>query len=509
MKVNQLRAGVIMTYVNIGLGSLIPFVYTPIMLRLLGQSEYGLYSLANSVVGYLSLLSFGLGSTIVRYVAKYRAEGNKEQEEKVIGLFIAMYSVLALFVLIGGWIISCNVAPIFHRGLTELEIRKIAILVRIMAFNTAISFPISVFGSIVMAHEKYIYRQTVNILSTVAAPCCNLIALYLGFGSIGLSIVTTIIQFMMLPLNAFYCFKVLKIHPRFHGLPIKLIRELVQFSVFIFLGSVVDMLFWTTDKVILGMLASTSVVAVYNIGSSFNTMLTNISTAFSGVLTPKVTVMITKDATPEQLTELFIRVGRLQYLIIGLALSGFIVFGKEFIFLWAGPIYEEAYYIALVTLIPLSVPLIQNTGISIVVAQNKHQFRSIVYLVIAVFNVISTYLIVPRWGGLGAAICSGFSYAIGQIIIMNIYYYKVTKLDISLFWKNIGRMSVVPGIMLLFGIWIISIWEVISWGRLILGMLGYIIIYLSGMYFFVMNDYEKDVVRKPVQKVLRKIGIQK
>ena len=80
MKVNQLRAGVIMTYVNIGLGSLIPFVYTPIMLRLLGQSEYGLYSLANSVVGYLSLLSFGLGSTIVRYVAKYRAEGNKEQD---------------------------------------------------------------------------------------------------------------------------------------------------------------------------------------------------------------------------------------------------------------------------------------------------------------------------------------------------------------------------------------------------------------------------------------------
>lgn len=509
MKVNQLRAGVIMTYVNIGLGSLIPFVYTPIMLRLLGQSEYGLYSLANSVVGYLSLLSFGLGSTIIRYVAKYRAEGNKEQEEKVIGLFIAMYSVLALFVLVGGWILSCNVEPIFHRGLTETEIGKIAVLVRIMAFNTAISFPISVFGSIVMAHEKYIYRQAVNILSTVAAPCCNLIALYLGFGSIGLSIVTTIIQFMMLPLNAVYCFKVLKIRPRFRGLPVQLIRELIQFSAFIFLGSVVDMLFWATDKVILGMLASTGVVAVYNIGTSFNTMMTNISTAFSGVLTPKVTVMITKDATPEQLTELFIRVGRLQYLIIALVLSGFIVFGKQFITLWAGSGYGEAYYIALVTLIPLSIPLIQNTGISIVVAQNKHQFRSIVYLVIAVFNVISTYLIVPRWGGLGAAICSGFSYVIGQIIIMNIYYYKVTKLDIPLFWKNIGRLSVVPGIMLLFGMWIFSIWEVRSWVRLILCILGYMVIYLAGMYFFAMNDYEKDVVRKPVQKALRKIGMKR
>ena len=224
MKVNQLRAGVLMTYVNIGLGSLIPFVYTPIMLRLLGQSEYGLYSLANSVVGYLSLLSFGLGSTIVRYVAKYRAEGNKEQEEKVIGLFIAMYSVLALLVLIGGWIISCNVEPVFHRGLTETEIGKIAILVRIMAFNTAISFPISVFGSIIVAHEKYIYRQAVIILSTIAAPCCNLIALYFGFGSIGLSIVTTIIQFMMLPLYAVYCLRLFKIRQRFHGLQIRLMK---------------------------------------------------------------------------------------------------------------------------------------------------------------------------------------------------------------------------------------------------------------------------------------------
>lgn len=509
MKVNQLRAGVLMTYVNIGLGSLIPFVYTPIMLRLLGQSEYGLYSLANSVVGYLSLLSFGLGSTIVRYVAKYRAEGNKEQEEKVIGLFIAMYSVLALLVLIGGWIISCNVEPVFHRGLTETEIEKIAILVRIMAFNTAISFPISVFGSIIMAHEKYIYRQVVNILSTIAAPFCNLIALYFGFGSIGLSIVTTIIQFMMLPLNAVYCFRILKIRPQFHGLPIRLIKELMQFSAFIFLGSVVDMMFWATDKVILGMLASTSAVAVYNIGSTFNGMMTNISTAFSGVLTPKVTVMITKDASPEQLTELFIRVGRLQYLIIALALSGFIVFGREFILLWAGPDYGEAYYIALMTLIPLSVPLIQNTGISIVVAQNKHQFRSMVYLVIAIFNVISTYLMVPHWGGLGAAICSGISYVMGQIIIMNIYYYKVTKLDIPLFWKNIGRLSVIPVIMILFGIWISSMWELMSWGRLILGILGYALIYLAGMYFFAMNDYEKDVVRKPVQKVLEKLGIQK
>ena len=504
MKVNQLRAGVVMTYLNIGLGSLIPIFYTPIMLRILGQSEYGLYSLANSVVGYLSLLTFGLGSTIVRYVAKYRAEGDKEGEEKVIGLFILMYSVLAIFVLIGGAIISGNVEAIFHRGLTDSEITKMAILVQIMAFNTAISFPISVFGSIIMAHEKYIYRQAVNILSTVAVPCANLVVLYLGYGSIGMSIVSTGLQFLMLPLNAGYCFKILGIRPQFRKLPIKLIKEITRFSIFVFIGSIVDMLFWATDKVILGMITSTAVVAVYNIGVTFNSMMTNISTAFSGVLMPKITGMITKKATPKELTEIFIRVGRLQYLIIALALSGFIVFGRDFILLWAGPEYKEAYFIAIVTLIPLAIPLIQNTGLSIVTAQNKHQFRSIVYLIIAIVNVVSTYIVVPFLGGFGAALCSAISYVIGQGIIMNIYYYKITKLNIPLFWKNIISMSVIPIIMIMISLFITQFSPFNSWFKLIIAIIIYTLIYSAGMYIFSMNAYERDVIRQPLQRVLNK-----
>ena len=499
---SQLRAGVLLTYLNIGLGSLIPIFYTPVMLRILGQSEYGLYSLANSVVGYLSLLTFGLGSTIVRYVAKYRAEGNKEGEEKVIGLFLLMYSVLAIFVLIGGAVLSDNVETIFHRGLTDAEISKITILIRIMSFNMAISFPISVFGSIIMAHERYIYRQAVNILSTVAVPCANIVILYMGYGSIGMTMVSTGLQFLMLPLNVGYCFCILKIRPKFRKLPIKLIKEIISFSVFVFIGSIVDMLFWSTDKLILGMLTSTAVVAVYNVGSTFNSMMTSISTAFSGVLMPKTTGMITKGATSEQLTELFIRIGRLQYLIIALALSGFIVFGHDFILLWAGKGYEEAYYIALVTLIPLSIPLIQNTGLSIVTAQNKHQFRSMVYLIIAIANVISTYLVVPLMGGFGAALCSGISYIIGQGLIMNIYYYKITKINIPLFWKNIIHLSIFPLILVIISLFLLRIFELNSWLKLLSTIIIYTLVYASGMYIFFMNTYEQDIIRKPFLKLL-------
>ena len=56
MQKNELKSGVILSYINLGLGTVIPFIYTPIMLRMLGQAEYGLFSLASSAVSYLSLL---------------------------------------------------------------------------------------------------------------------------------------------------------------------------------------------------------------------------------------------------------------------------------------------------------------------------------------------------------------------------------------------------------------------------------------------------------------------
>ena len=65
-KIDQLKTGAILSYILLGLSSFISILYTPIMLRLLGQSEYGLFSLANSIIGYLGILDFGLSNAVVR-----------------------------------------------------------------------------------------------------------------------------------------------------------------------------------------------------------------------------------------------------------------------------------------------------------------------------------------------------------------------------------------------------------------------------------------------------------
>lgn len=499
---NQLRSGVYLSYLNLAISFLIPFVYTPVMLDLLGQAEYGLYSLANSVVGYLSLLSFGFGSTIVRYLSKCRAEGNTRELEKTYGFFLMLYSVLGTLVLAGGVILSLNVENIFEQGLTASEITKMRTLVLIMALNVALSFPLSVFSSVAIAHERYFFRKIMDIISTAAGPIANLVALYLGHGSVGMALAGTVVQFLLAPISVGYCFRNLKLRPRFARMPGSLIREMVGFSVFVFIGSIVDMLFWATDKVILGMLASSVAVAIYNVGGTFNNIVMQLSTSISGVLVPKITGMVITDTPKEEWSNLFIRVGRLQFLIIGLIISGFSVFGRAFVDLWAGPEYADAFWVAVLTMFPLCIPLIQNTGLSIVVAQNKHQFRSIVYLIIAIANVISTYLIVPYMGIIGAALCSCVSYLLGQGIIMNVYYYKVTGLDIPRFWESILRMAIIPGTMMVAGLFVLEHIVLDSWLTFLVGVLVYTCIYALLMYRFAMNNYEKDIIRKPLGKIL-------
>ena len=126
-------------------------------------------------------------------------------------------------------------------------------------------------------------------------------------------------------------------------------------------------------------------------------------------------------------------------------------------------------------------------------------------MIIAVANVISTYLVVPRMGIIGAALCSCISYLLGQGIIMNIYYYKVTGLNIPLFWKNIARMAVIPAIMLAIGLMLKRFIALDNWLQFFAGVVIYSGIYALLMYRFAMNDSEKDLIRQPVRRILSRL----
>ena len=211
MKVSQLKAGVMLSYITMFISTMISVLYTPVMLRLLGQSEYGLYQLVFSVVSYLGLLSFGFGSAYMRFYSRYKVQDDNEGIARLNGMFMTIFLIIAGITLVAGSVLVANVELIFKGGLTESEIVTARILMLLMVFNVAVSFPASVFSANVTAHEQYFFQRIVSLSRSVLNPFLTLPLLLLGFKSIGLVVATTLLTLVSLGVNMWFCFKKLKI----------------------------------------------------------------------------------------------------------------------------------------------------------------------------------------------------------------------------------------------------------------------------------------------------------
>lgn len=507
MKVSEKKAGVILSYTGQIVKILVNLLYTPIMLRLLGQSEYGLYQLVYSVVSYLSLLSLGFGSSYMRYYSQFKAKNDDDDDDEIArlnGMFLTIFTVLSVICVICGLVMLSNIKGIFGEGLTDNEYHTARILMMLLVVNLAMTFPNSIFNCAITAHEKFLFQKLLILLQNLFSPFLTLPLLIMGCGSIGMVSVTTFLTCLTLITNIFYCKRKLHIRFSFYGFKLSMLKEMWVFTFFIFLNQIIDQINWSVDKFLLGRISGTSAVAIYGVGGQINSMYLEFSNSISNVFVPKVNRIVAENDDNNQLTRLFTRVGRIQFIVLALILSGFIILGKPFINVWAGDGYDVSYAVTLLLIVPVTVPLIQNLGIEIQRAKNMHKARAVVYFAIAIANVFISIPLIKLMGPAGAALGTAISLFAGNIVFMNWYYHARIGMNMLYFWKEIARFIpalIAPAIV---GILIMRFAHVSGLLHIAIYAVIYATAYCSSMYFFGMNAEEKQLVMGPIRKNLRK-----
>jgi O-antigen/teichoic acid export membrane protein len=503
-KINQLKGGVLLTYITMGVQLLVSLLYTPIMIRILGQSEYGLYNLAASVIAYLGILNFGFGSGYIRFYSRYKKKNDQEGIAKLNGMFLIIFLTLAFLAIIAGITLTYYADVVFGSELSLSEIKTARILMLILTFNLAFSFPASLFVSYIRANQRFLFQHTISLLKTITSPLVTLPILLLGYGSIGMVAVAMLLNLLIEVIYLIYARKSLIFRAKFSSFDFSLLKEMVIFSSFIFINIIIDQVNWNLDKFLIGRFHGTVAVAIYSLAALLNMQYLNISMAISSVFVPQVHQLSLEENSNKKLTDLFIKLGRIQFLIVSIVLLGFIFFGKPFIQWWAGNEYNDSYLIVLLLILPVTIPVIQNIGIEIQRAKNMHKFRSIAYLIIAVLNIGISIPLTMRYQGIGAAIGTAVALIIGNGIIMNIYYHRNVGLNILKFWKEILKIFPALIVPIVFGILYSYFVDIYHIGYFILGIIVFSLIYLFSMWFIGMNSYEKELIRKPIRKILKR-----
>ena len=501
MKVSQRKLGAILSYVSIIASTLVQLLYTPFLVGKLGQSEYGLYSLVSSMIGYLTVLDLGFGNAIVVHTAKFRAIGEVKKEQILHGMFKIVYIIIGIVAAIIGVIVALNSENIFSSTMTTEETQKIRIMLIILAFNLFMTFSFSIYSSIITANEQFVFQKILAIINTIAKPLLMIPLLFLGYKSIALCLVITVVNVAILIANYVFCKKKLKVKVKFQGFDRKLFKVIIGYSFWIFLTQIVDQINWGADQFILGVVSGAIAVSIYSAAAILNTMFISLATAISSVMLPKMSKMVATGASKKELSDEFIKVGRVQFIVVFLVASGIVLVGQEFIKVWLGNGFDEAYTVVLFLILPAMLSLIQNTGLSIIQAMNKFKFRALATFGMSIINIVISIFLAKKFGATGAAFGTGLSIMIVNVVVMSIYYKKVIKLDIIRFWKNIVVMFLkflIPvGIILV----IMAITRLEGRAALLTYGFIYVIIYAIATYLIVMNKYEKGMVDSFLKKI--------
>ena len=479
MQVNQVRLGAVLSYVSMGLSTLISLIYTPIMLGRLGETEYGVYGAVGPIISYLLLLSMGLGSAYIRYYSQAKVAKDRREMAKLNGMFLVTLSLLGLVLLALGFFLAAHPQMVFGTKWAPEELALGAKLLRIMTLNAALSFPFSVFESHVNIHERYLFLKAVTMAKSVLSPLISIPLLLLGFRSPAIATLSLVLTIVCGLTYMAYCFAVLKMPVSFRTYDLPLMKSMMGFTFYIFLAVVVDQL---------------------------NVYYLSFAMAISNVLIPRVHRMVAEGDSNRELTRLMTKAGRLQFIMLMAVFLGFVAVGRPFVILWAGGKEQFAvdYPVALLLFASTIVSAIQFVGLEILRAKNMHRFRAWVYLAAAAVNV---GLMIPlcKYGGLvGVAGSILFITVVGNVLPINWYFRRHVGLDVRWFWVRIARLlpsMLVPAIVAVLIAVLAPVsgyLDILIWGCV------FVAVYAASLWLFGMNRYERGIVTGVLDKFRRK-----
>lgn len=499
----QIKIGGIISYLTIGFSIVAGLIYTPWMISIIGKSDFGLFTLATSLVTMVTI-DLGLSQAVTRFISKYRAEKDTESIQKFLGITFKLFIGLAFVFLLSLTIVYFNIEKIFIK-LTPGEIEKVKVLLSIAGLYSVISFPFHPLDGLLVSGERFIFLNSTQLINRVLNVALIVVALLMGYGLYSLVVVNAFCGILVIIMKLYFLKKKDPQQVAWKSFDTKMTREIFSFSIWVMVISISQRLILNITPSILGITTGSADIAVFSVAMSIEGYVWSFASVFGSMFLPRVSKLIYGDKPdPNAIQELMIKVGRIQFVILGAIVSIFLVAGKDFFLNWVGLDFERSYLIALFLIVPGLITIPQSIASTALIASNQVKYNAFSKIIIAVISISFSYILSQKLGATGAGLSIFIGNLIGGVLVINIIYSRVLKINIWEFFKRCQISMSFPFLAVLFvGYFLNSYITDVTWTNLIVKVLVLFIIYTLSAYYLAINRYEKDLILGVFRRVLR------
>ena len=462
------------------------------MIDVVGQSNYGLYSLAISVSGLLTM-DFGISIAVSRFLSVFYAKGEYEKAHQYLGAAYVVYLCLAVAIAVIFVVVYLNIDEIYA-SLNGSEIEVFKLLFAIMAVYSVVSVPFLSQNSILISNERFIFLKAAGLAQKLLTAALNIACLVMGVGVVALVAVNAVVNVAMIAAKVVFLKLRTKTRARMTGLSTGLFRDFLAYTGWSSITQLWQRVNYALIPNVLGIVSGSNAIAIFQVASQLESYVYTISDSLGGLFLPRVANLLESAKSEEVLTDLMIKVGRLQVYIVGAICLCLVCFGMDFIDAWLGEGFDGVWICACLIILPSMVSVPQQIGTTALTLTNDVKAKAKGELVASAVCVVLGVSLGGPFGAIGAcaAICVGL---LVSRVINNVLYVSRLGLDLRRFFsRTYCSWMVVAFLFALLGTTLSSFLPLDGWLKLCVEVPLSLVAYVSMCWIFSFDPYEKSLV---------------
>ncbi len=485
--------GILWSYIYTVANMICGLFLSSYLLRMLGDTEYGIYQTISSFANCLVLLEFGMGTVLTKNIVLCRSRNASEEEiDRNISTIWTITLILSCLIAVVAIVLYLIIDNIYANSMTSEQITHAKRIYVVTLLYLLASFMLQTARSTALGFENYTFSSKLNLTRIILRTGLMTVLIYFARSAIYIAVIDATISIVLLVFTLFFCKVKFNVSFRFCYFESAIFRSSVGLCIALFLQSIVNQINTNADKFLIGSLMSPEMVSLYGVGMNVFGVFSSLTSVPITLFAPQIIGEIGSHGLQKGLHNKILQATQIVTLIGGSIFFGFIAAGRPFIALVYGEKYMTAWLIAVILMSSAFLNMITGVLINVLDALNKRMFRSLVIFGTTVLNIILTIWWLPYYGIVGAAAATALCTVIGQVVVMGVYYTTKLKINImNLYWQSAKNIIVFQVVAMVIAGAICS--QIDSqMGALVIGIGVYVVIF-AALYATISSDGRKQV----------------